>query len=629
MIMGMKNYVRIGIITTISLSLASTQAFWGAPAEQIPVSFSPIELSMSIMEQVREAAQNLKAPQTKPGQDTEGGSRQTKSESDVKERSRQTKSKTDAKGNSDLDETTPGTEGQSDLVESESEAKGQSDQKKSGANSKEQSSRGESESDAKGQSSRSKSESDAKGQSSRGESESESEGRSDLLESESGAEGRSDLVESESESVPSETMPDGESPAASEEDFELLKELLDAQMELFNTALTEGTDQFSDFNPFPLNPFGGILPDVHEKKEETEMETETETETELPIETETEFHPVEMGAAIPDTGQALIDETETESEMTGGESSETEIQSESSGETEENGDKGNGDDPVLLNSRHGVFAVPEVDGLNTARINLYDYRMLREYPLSRLPKDLHDLNRQLAEQTAEYEGTWSVFVQNLTTGQITILNDVPMRSASVMKLFIMGTLYEAFDHGDVERNDETVSLLRDMIINSSNGASNRLLEILGEGDLATGVARVNEFLRLRGFSSGTVEYNGFQDSAAIVDPDHGNTIMAKDVGLLLNRIYRRAFISRKVCNEIEQMMLDQGTRYKIPRGLPEGVQCGNKSGETSSIANDAAVIYGPTTDYILVVLSNDWSSENTANEQIVEVSKTVYRFFEG
>jgi beta-lactamase class A len=104
--------------------------------------------------------------------------------------------------------------------------------------------------------------------------------------------------------------------------------------------------------------------------------------------------------------------------------------------------------------------------------------------------------------------------------------------------------------------------------------------------------------------------------------------MAKDVGLLLSRVYYRAFLSRRVCNEIEQMMLEQATRYKIPRGLPEWVECGNKSGETDTIANDAAVIYGPTTDYILVVLSNDWSDENTANEQISALSSLVYRFFE-
>ena len=84
-------------------------------------------------------------------------------------------------------------------------------------------------------------------------------------------------------------------------------------------------------------------------------------------------------------------------------------------------------------------------------------------------------------------------------------------------------------------------------------------------------------------------------------------VRARDVGQLLADIYDRRFISRKVCNEIEQMMLEQATRFKIPRGVPEGVEVGNKSGETSDTANDAAVVYGPTADYILVVLSHGWT----------------------
>jgi beta-lactamase class A len=281
-------------------------------------------------------------------------------------------------------------------------------------------------------------------------------------------------------------------------------------------------------------------------------------------------------------------------------------------------------------TRHGAFSLVTVNEQNEARISLYDYRMLRAFPLPRLPKDFHALREQLEKQLAAYDGTWSVYVQNLNTGQELIVNDRPMRSASVMKLFIMEAVYEAFERGDLPRNEDTVYLLRSMIINSSNESSNRLLTLLGDGDLALGVARVNELIRLRGYSDGTRQFNGFEDPNASLDPDHPNQITAKDVGLLLCRIYNRTFLSRRVCNESEQMMLDQATRYKIPRGLPEGegAQCGNKSGETDTIANDAAVIYGPTTDYILIVLSNDWSNEDTANAQIAEVSKTVYNFFE-
>ncbi len=418
------------------------------------------------------------------------------------------------------------------------------------------------------------------------------------------------------------------------EQMEQLNEVMNAQQQ----ALSDQADSNAYQTPsssLPGETFPGSagnettlsagMAGAEESEAETETETESapETESGLPEETETEFHPIEMGASLPDTGQKQT-KTGADGEAAS-KQDEAETESAQTPPTEEG--SGEIDDSVMV-PRHGTFAVPQIDGLNEARINLYDYRMLREYPLSRLPKDLHILYRQLKEQVEAYDGTWSVYVQNLTTGQALVVNDTPMRSASVMKLFIMETVYDAFDRGALPRNEDTVYLLRSMIINSSNESSNRLLALLGDGDLAAGVAKVNAFIRLRGFSEGTIEYNGFEDPAASLDPSHPNVIMAKDVGLLLSRVYNRSFLSRRVCNEIEQMMLEQATRYKIPRGLPEGVECGNKSGETDTIANDAAVIYGPTTDYILVVLSNDWSNEDTANAQVAEVSAAVYSFFE-
>ena len=50
----------------------------------------------------------------------------------------------------------------------------------------------------------------------------------------------------------------------------------------------------------------------------------------------------------------------------------------------------------------------------------------------------------------------------------------------------------------------------------------------------------------------THEYNGFNDPATINDPDHSNQISAADCGLLLERIYRRTFGSRQICNEVEE-----------------------------------------------------------------------------
>ena len=275
---------------------------------------------------------------------------------------------------------------------------------------------------------------------------------------------------------------------------------------------------------------------------------------------------------------------------------------------------------------NGFFQSPDIEGYNDARISLYDYRMLRDYPLPSLPRDLHTLYDQLRKTVAGYSGTWSVYVEDLSTRQALIVGDQPMKSASVMKLFVMAAVYEQIDNGKIERTDEVVSLLHDMISNSSNEAANRLLLLLGKGDYAKGVRAVNRYISSHGYSKDTREYNGFEDDAAVVDGSHFNQINAKDIGLLLEHVYSRSFISRNVCNEIEDMMLNQATRYKIPRGLPDDVEVANKTGEMDTVENDAALVFGGRTDFILVVLSEDWDSKNTAQEEIQDLAGMVYNY---
>jgi beta-lactamase class A len=269
-------------------------------------------------------------------------------------------------------------------------------------------------------------------------------------------------------------------------------------------------------------------------------------------------------------------------------------------------------DTRTLHGYHLLITDGEVDGENNGEL-----------------RTLQLLKRILEDQIAEYDGDWSVYVKNLNTDESFIINDQPMKSASVMKLFVMGAVYKAFESGDLVRTDEIMSLMNEMISVSDNEATNRLLYLLGDSDYAKGIARVNTFIQDYGFSDMTVEYNGFNDDSLILDGSHFNQISAKDCGKLLEDVYRRTWVSRAVGNEIEQMMLNQHTRYKIPAGLPDGVLVGNKTGEMSTTENDAAIIYSEACDYILVVLSSDWESKDTAISRIAGISGKVYRFLNG
>ena len=251
-------------------------------------------------------------------------------------------------------------------------------------------------------------------------------------------------------------------------------------------------------------------------------------------------------------------------------------------------------------------------------------------PVTELPmpeKSLTLLRQQLERKLGGYAGTWSAAVRELDTGEQIIVNDIAMPSASVLKLFIMGCTYHAIEQGQLERTSELVELLSSMIKASSNEAANKLFYLLGGEDYAKGIEAVNAYIQEQGYSDRTIAYNPFQNSSLTVHPGKVNQTCAADCAELLSRIYHRTFSRRKVCNEIEEWMLAQGTRYKIPKAIPDSALVGNKTGETDSIENDVAIIYTPLGDYILCVFSTDWPDKKQAEARITEVSAEVYAYF--
>ncbi len=247
--------------------------------------------------------------------------------------------------------------------------------------------------------------------------------------------------------------------------------------------------------------------------------------------------------------------------------------------------------------------------------------------------NIEGLKASLEQRIQGWDGAWSIYMKDLSNDESFIINDTAMNSASCMKLFVLGTVVDAIDKGELEETGEILAHMESMISVSSNENTNALLYILGDGILADGIGKVNSFIQSHGYSSMTHEYNGFQDTSTILDSSHTNQISAKDAGLLLESIYHRTLSSRKVCNRIEGWLLNQATRYKIPAGvdasaLSDGsVQIGNKTGETDNTENDTALVFTPEGDYVLCVMSHDWNSKNQAQSRISLISGDVYRYF--
>lgn len=89
---------------------------------------------------------------------------------------------------------------------------------------------------------------------------------------------------------------------------------------------------------------------------------------------------------------------------------------------------------------------------------------------------MDNLLKQVQSLLPADNGTWSVYVCNLPKDSEGMINDTPMQAASLIKLYIMGAVYENYDTLSQSHNgDEIDSNISAMITVSDNDAANTLV----------------------------------------------------------------------------------------------------------------------------------------------------------
>ena len=165
-----------------------------------------------------------------------------------------------------------------------------------------------------------------------------------------------------------------------------------------------------------------------------------------------------------------------------------------------------------------------------------------------------------------------------------------------------------------------------MITVSDNEAYNQLVKYNSTSrSFLSGASVVNRYLEKNKYTKTGCHHTLHPASSASVGDGRSNITSAKDCGILLEHIYNGTCVSSKYPKEMRKLLLAQTRRWKIPSGIPSGIKVANKTGETSSVEHDMAIVYGKKKDYIICVFSNT-GSEDYALPRIRNISRTVYNY---
>jgi beta-lactamase class A len=170
--------------------------------------------------------------------------------------------------------------------------------------------------------------------------------------------------------------------------------------------------------------------------------------------------------------------------------------------------------------------------------------------------------------------------------------------------------------GKMMRVDE---LAYHMITTSSNLATNLLLGVIGPDS-------VNETLRELDLDDGLELRRGVEDELAFEHQINNRVTADGLLRVLVMLAEGKAFspaLSRRMMDILHGQEFNQG----IPARLPKGARVAHKTGEISTIAHDAGVIYLPKRKpYALVILS-EWDPTTTGRSRtIASISHTIYEF---
>lgn len=264
--------------------------------------------------------------------------------------------------------------------------------------------------------------------------------------------------------------------------------------------------------------------------------------------------------------------------------------------------------------RRQIVSISEEAGAEASAVAFYDYRHRTEWS--------YDANRWFhAASTIKVPVLLGVYAA-IDKGKLQPYSRVHVRNRFLSVADGQPYRVEATRdsnsevHAALGRTLQIRELARHMIVTSSNLATNLLIDVVG-------LKQIQASLEELGLS-GIELRRGVEDIAAW-DQGINNRVTAQGLLSALRVIEEHQHFSAESCREMLDILHSQEFRSGIPAGLPDDARVAHKTGEISTVAHDAGLVYLPNRDAYVVVILTEWKPEiGGRKDTIARISKAVY-----
>ena len=254
------------------------------------------------------------------------------------------------------------------------------------------------------------------------------------------------------------------------------------------------------------------------------------------------------------------------------------------------------------------------------------------------------LKRYISRQTASYKGRAGIVIKDLETGWVyTCQSERLFPSASMVKIPIMAAVFQAVHDGKISLDQMVTMTSRDqvsgsgilktmplgsrysvrklmrlMITRSDNTAANMLISLVGRNYINSYFKRIG--LKNTNLSRKMMDFSQRRKGVE-------NYTTARDVSLLLEKMYKGSFINAKVSRQCLALLKLQKVKDRIPRQLPKEVVVAHKTGLERSVCHDAGIVFTEKGDFLICILTKSKGAFRTSKEFIARIASYTYNTY--